>query len=42
MGKEILKGVREFFGSVFWYVVAFVATLGFIGLIEWLFYGDFY
>ncbi len=34
MKKEILKGVREFFGSMFWYFLAFLATLGFIGLIE--------
>lgn len=37
MKKDILEGVWEFFGSMFWYTLAFLATLALIGLIEILY-----
>ena len=34
MKRDILQGIKEFFGSMFWYLMAFLGTLAFVWLIE--------
>jgi len=39
MKKEIIEGIKEFLGSMFWYIVAFLAIFVAVWLYEGLFYG---